>query len=294
MRLFLSYLKKYSILTAASLLYSLGLILFLEPNHIIPGGVTGIAMLLTSIGYLDTGMWYFILNLPLLVFGLLQFGVRFSISGIVTTSLISVFSTLLSNEAFLKKAADAGFFTDYMTGTIAGGVLCGVAMGLVFKLHSSTGGLDILVKYLRKRFPYIKTGMLFFLFDVIIITIYALVYKNVQLVIYSFTVVFITSKIMDFVLYGGDRAELIYIISDRADQITLQLLYELGVGVTKLSAQGGFSSGKKKMILCAVKKRFTPDVEEIVRKEDENAFLIISEANEIYGEGFKDLFIEKV
>lgn len=294
MRLFLIYLKKYSLLAVASFLYAFGLILFLEPNHIVPGGVTGIAMLLSSMGYLDTGIWYFILNIPLLIFGLLQFGIRFSISGIVTTALISGFSTILSNYILVEGSVACGLHTDFVAGAIAGGVLCGAAMGLVFRQQSSTGGLDILVKYLRKRFPYIKTGMLFFLFDVIIISIYALVYKDIQRMIYSFIVVYLTSKIMDLVLYGGDRAELIYIISDRADQITLQLLHELGVGVTKLTAQGGFSSGKKKMILCAVKKRFTPDVEEIVRKEDENAFLIISEANEIYGEGFKDLFIEKV
>lgn len=294
MRLFLFYLKKYSFITVAALLYSAGLIFFLEPNHIIPGGVTGIAMLLAATEHFDTGTWYFLLNIPLLLFGLKQFGLRVSISSIMTTSLISIISSNLSKLYTQSQNLRLVLQTEPLTGALAGGLLCGAAMGIVFLFHTTTGGLDILIKYLRKRFPYVKTGMLFLLFDVIIITIYAFVFKNIGLMIYSFIVVYMTSNIMNYVLYGMDRAELIYIISDQAELIAMKLMNELGVGVTKLSAQGGFSSGKKKVILCAVKKRFTPDVEEIVKKEDENAFLIISEASEIYGEGFKDFFYEKV
>lgn len=294
MRLFLFYLKKYSLILLASLLYAVGLIAFLEPNHIIPGGVTGIAMLLSTTKLLNTGTWYFILNIPLLVFGLIQFGLKVSISSILTTSFISIFSSVLSEMFIKSEYLRQIFYTDRMGSALAGGFLCGVGMGIVFLMHTTTGGLDILIKYLRKRFPYIKTGMLFLLFDVIIIAIYALAFKSVGLMIYSFIVVYMTSKIMNFVLYGREHCELIYIISDQAEDIASKLMYELGVGVTKLSAQGGFSSGRKKVILCAVKKRFTPDVEEIVKKEDENAFLIISEASEIYGEGFKDFFYEKV
>lgn len=288
MQLFFSLLKKYSFITIASFLYALGLTLFLEPNRIVPGGVTGIAMLLRGLSGIATGTWYLLLNIPLLLFGLFLFGLRFSIAGLYSTLMISIFANVI--PVFL-----AGFpQVDLLAGTVAGGILCGLGLGIVFRQHTTTGGLDILVKYLRKRFPYIKTGMLFFIFDVIIILVYASVLGTINLIIYSCLVVYLSSKTMDTVLYGMDSAELIYIISNQSQEVARQLLYELGVGVTNLQAKGGFSAGDKQVILCAVKKRFTPEVEEIVKNIDQSAFLIISSASEIYGEGFKDFFIEKI
>ena len=288
MQLFLFLLKKYSFITIASFLYALGLTLFLEPNRIVPGGVTGIAMLLRGLSGIATGTWYLLLNIPLLLFGFFQFGLRFSIAGLYSTLMISIFANVI--PVFL-----AGFpQVDLLAGTVAGGILCGLGLGIVFRQHTTTGGLDILVKYLRKRFPYIKTGMLFFIFDVIIILVYASVLGTINLIIYSCLVVYLSSKTMDTVLYGMDSAELIYIISNQSQEVARQLLYELGVGVTNLQAKGGFSAGDKQVILCAVKKRFTPEVEEIVKNIDQSAFLIISSASEIYGEGFKDFFIEKI
>lgn len=288
MQLFFSLLKKYSFITIASFLYALGLTLFLEPNRIVPGGVTGIAMLLRGLSGIATGTWYLLLNIPLLLFGLFQFGLRFSIAGLYSTLMISIFANVI--PVFLT-----GFpQVDLLAGTVAGGILCGLGLGIVFRQHTTTGGLDILVKYLRKRFPYIKTGMLFFIFDVIIILVYASVLGTINLIIYSCLVVYLSSKTMDTVLYGMDSAELIYIISNQSQEVARQLLYELGVGVTNLQAKGGFSAGDKQVILCAVKKRFTPEVEEIVKNIDQSAFLIISSASEIYGEGFKDFFIEKI
>ena len=288
MQLFFSLFKKYSFITVASLLYATGLTLFLEPNRIVPGGVTGIAMFLREITDMPTGTWYLLLNIPLLIFGFFQFGLRFSIAGLYSTVMISLFANYIS--VFIPVFPQV----DLLAGTVSGGILCGLGLGIVFRQHTTTGGLDILVKYLRKRFPYIKTGMLFFIFDVIIILVYASVFGTINLIIYSCLVVYISSKTMDIILYGTDSAELIYIISNQSQEISRQLLFELGVGVTNLQAKGGFSSGDKQVILCAVKKRFTPEVEEIVKNIDQGAFLIISSASEIYGEGFKDFFIEKV
>ena len=245
-------------------------------------------MLLRGLSGIATGTWYLLLNIPLLLFGLFQFGLRFSIAGLYSTLMISIFANVI--PVFLADFPQV----DLLAGTVAGGILCGLGLGIVFRQHTTTGGLDILVKYLRKRFPYIKTGMLFFIFDVIIILVYASVLGTINLIIYSCLVVYLSSKTMDTVLYGMDSAELIYIISNQSQEVARQLLYELGVGVTNLQAKGGFSAGDKQVILCAVKKRFTPEVEEIVKNIDQSAFLIISSASEIYGEGFKDFFIEKI
>ena len=130
--------------------------------------------------------------------------------------------------------------------------------------------------------------------DVFVVSFAGIVLKDIKVVLYSFLAVMITSYVIDFVLYGRDEAKLIYIISNNTDKITSRLLEELDVGVTHVFGQGAYSGENKKVILCAIKKRLSPLAEDIVREEDPDAFMIVTSASEIFGEGYKSYFDERI
>ena len=168
-----------------------------------------------------------------------------------------------------------------------------VSIGFIMKMGATTGGMDIIVKWLRTKLPYLKTGVLFFITDVIIISMSGVVLQNIDAALYAGITVVVNSIVLDIVLYGKDEAKLLYIISDRPKEITERLLTELDVGVTYIEGRGAYSGKEKQVLMCVVKKQVSPRVEEIVKEEDTDAFMVISSATEIFGEGFKSYFSER-
>ena len=276
----------YILMTASCFCYAVAVSTLLEPNELSTGGVTGIAIVLSSVTALNTGLLFFLLNIPILCVGAWKFGLRFIFSTAYCTVLISVFTDMLKGAAV--------FTTDPFLASLAGGVLIAVGLGGVFHAGSTTGGMDIIVKLLRLKFPYMRTGTLFLAADSVVAALSALVFKDVEKALYAAITIFVTSYTLDLVLYGRDGAKLIYIISDRAGQIAERLLKELEIGVTYIRGQGAYSGREKNIIFCVLHKRLAPKAEEIIREEDTAAFLIITSAAEIYGEGYKSYFEEKL
>lgn len=279
--------KNILLMTAGAAIYALAVALVIDPNSMAPGGVTGIAIILNRIIKLETGTLIWCINIPILILGIWKFGWKFIVSTLYCTGLISiltnVFSTIfepLTHDIFLA--------------AISGGALMATGIGLVFKAGATTGGTDIIVKILRVKMPHLKTGALFMLIDVIIVSCSVFVFKNVDQALYAGVTVFVTSTVLDIVLYGKDSAKLIYIISDNSEKIAKRLLDELDLGVTYVRGIGAYSGKDKQVILTAVKKHMAPKTEEVVRQEDPLAFMIVTSAMEIYGEGYKNLFSEKL
>ncbi len=272
-------------MTVAPAIYAAGVSFFLDPNALAPGGVTGISVILNRLTGMQTGTWILILNLPILTVGAWKFGLRFIISTVYCTFLTSVYTNFFHSMGALTG--------DSFLAALAGGTLTAVGMGLVFKAGATTGGMDIIVKLLRTKLPYLRTGRLFLLMDIAVVGASVLVFRNLEKALYAGMSIFVTSLVLDAVLYGRDGAKLIYIISDRHEAITARLLGELNIGVTYMSGAGAYSGRKKHVILCVVHKNLFPRVEEIVRQEDDMAFMIITSATEIYGEGYKSLYGEK-
>lgn len=276
----------YLLITVACALYSTAVSLFLDPNSLAPGGVTGIAIILNRLIPVETGTLILLINIPILILGTWKFGLRFSLSTIYCTVLISLFTNLLSGVGPVT--------TDPLLAALAGGCLSAVGIGWVFKAGATTGGTDIIIKLLRIKMPHLRTGGLFLDMDAVIVALSAFVFKNVDAALYAGLTVIMISLVLDLVLYGRDEAKLIFIISDHAEQITRRLLEELDIGVTHMHGSGAFSGKEKEVILCAVKKVTAPKAEVIVREEDPQAFMIVSSATEIYGEGYKSYFSEKL
>ena len=279
----------YVVITLAAFVYGLGTSLFSDPNHLAPGGVTGIAIVLNAVWGHGVGFWTLVCNIPILLLAIWKFGVRFTVSTVYATAMISVFTDLIARDLSFLAIAD-----DYVLGSVFGSVLMGIAIGIIFQRRATTGGTDIIVKLLRSRFPHLRTGMLFFLTDIVIVLAAGIVFRDVRCALYSFISTIVTSLVLDFVLYGRDGAKLIYIISDRIETISERLLKELDVGATHIFAEGAYSREQKKVILCAIRKQMYPMAEEIVRQEDPEAFLIVTSASEIFGEGYKSYFEERI
>lgn len=279
-------MKKYATITAAAFVYAVGISLFTDPNNMAPGGVTGISIILSRILPLGTGTLILLLNVPILLFAVWKFGMRFALSTIYATALISVLTNVLGN---FEPATD-----DILLAALVGGTCTAVAIGTIFRAGATTGGMDIIVKALRMHFPHLKTGKIFFIADAMVVTLSGLVFRDLNAVLYAAISAICTSFVMDIVLYGRDEAKMQYIISAHAERIAGRLLSDVKIGVTYINGQGAYSGDNKKVILCVVKKPVSPRVEEIVRQEDPEAFMIITSATEVFGEGYKSYFSERV
>lgn len=281
-----THIKDYLIITIASFFYGIAISQFLDPNDIAPGGVSGLAMIINRIINIEVGTIILMLNVPILFMGLYKFGLKFLISTIYSTFMCSVFTNLM--------AVYPPITSDPLLATICGCALASVAIGFIFKAGATTGGTDIIVKVLRLRFPHLKTGRLFLICDMFVVLLSAFVFEHSDSALYAVIGVFLMSIVFDMVLYGADGAKLIYIISNCWQEIATRMLVELDVGATYLEGEGAYSNERKRVIMCVVRKQIAPQIEEIVKEEDPNAFMIISSAAEIYGEGYKNIFSEKI
>ena len=281
MKKHLNPILQYAGILAASALYAAAIALFLDPNHLAPGGVSGIAIIINQLTQIPTGTLILIMNVPLMVLGMWKLGFKFLLSTLVAVISSSIFTNLLAPYGPLT--------TDPLLAACAGGALLAVGMGLLFKLGATSGGTDILIRVIKLKYKHLKTGSLFLITDCCVIAASALVFRNVDLALYAAIATILSSFCLDLVLYGRDEAKLVYLITDHEKAIANRLLEELEIGVTYLQGQGAYTRDNKKVILCAMQKRLLPRVQEIAMEEDPYAFLIVTSASEIFGEGFKDI-----
>ncbi len=274
--------KQIPLITAACVIYAAGYACFLAPNHLAPGGISGLAVILSHLTGLNNGILILALNLPLLLIGAFAFGFRFFFSTLYAT-LIS--STFISAAAFLP----SGFLPvtkDLLTAGLAGGVLTAAGMGLIFRAGATTGGTDIIVRLIGKRLPHIKTGMLFLVVDSCVVTLSAIVFGNIDLALYAAVALVTNTRVFDAVLYGTNAARLLLIVTATPTEVIKQATRKLELGVTVLDARGGYTSQARTVLVCAVKKRAFPAMKRLTLTVDPGAFLIVTSADEIYGTGF--------
>lgn len=279
-------IKSLLLIAVATAIYAVGISLFLDPNQLAPGGVAGIAVILSRLVEIETGTLYFVLNIPIILLGIWKFGIRFIAKTVYAIILVSVFTNLLSPMGALTD--------DMLIASVAGGILIAVGIGLIFKAGATTGGTDIIVKILRRKFRHLKTGFLFLCTDILVVSLSALVFKNIEVAFYALLTVVVCGKALDYILYGGDVAKMLFIMTEKPEEIGKRLMEELDVGVTYLHGQGGFTGTEKRVVFTMVPNRLGAEAQDIVKSEDRMAFMVVTSANEIFGEGYKDLFREEI
>ncbi|PKM62091.1 MAG: YitT family protein [Firmicutes bacterium HGW-Firmicutes-21] len=267
------------IITFSCMLYAVGISLFLDPNSLAPGGVTGIAIIINHMTGFSTGTMIILINIPIMLAAIYKFGIKLFISTIAALAFSSVAINLLAPIGALT--------TDPLLASVTGAVLIGLAIGLIFRVGATTGGADIIVKLLRLKYRHIKTGMIFMFFDGFVVIASGIFFRNINIALYAGIAVLIQAVVLDLVLYGTDGARIIYVISSREDAIAERFMRELEVGVTFLSGSGAYTSTNKRIMLCAMRKQQLPLAREVVQQEDEDAFMIIASANQVFGEGFR-------
>lgn len=309
----LEYLKKYAVITLGCVIFSLGASLFLDANDIAPGGVTGIAIIINHLIGLAagkelqlTGILVIAINVPMFVLGIIFLGKQFILPSVYATVLSSLLMFLWSNTV-LQFMPDMGGDTLLLSALI-GGAMFGVGLGLIFRMGATTGGTDILVKILRKKFRYIRTGTISMAIDMIIVVGSVAVFQNVVLACYTVLTIIVYVVLFDWFLYGGNTAKLVYVITtaEHAEAMCKKILNELDAGATLLDANGAYAQLRKKenapdetdltsanpydrkIIMCAIKGFLYPKLHDAVKQTDPNAFMIVSSAREIYGEGYKN------
>lgn len=262
-----------------SAVFALGFSLFLQNNGISPGGISGLGMVIVELLNIGTvGLWSIAINLPLFLLAGVKIGRRFFAG--------SLLGMLLSNvliDAFAKIPFSP---PEPLVGALYGGVLCGLGLGAVFVCGTSTGGSDILVRLLKLRWRNVPIGQISMGFDVLVVVLTGIVFQDVTKALYTGIAVFVTSQVIDAVVYRFDYSKVALIISPEYERIAAAIDRKLTRGATFLHAEGSYSRSQTKVVLTAVKKQQVAELKELVIAIDPDAFIIVQEAHQVLGDGF--------
>lgn len=260
-------------------LFGLGFNLFLLPNDLNVGGLSGLSMVISSmIDYDGIGLITTLINLPLFLLGGWKVGRRFFFGSLLGMALLSVSIDVF---AFLPHPA-----TEPVIGAIYGGVFCGVGAGAVFSSGFSTGGSDIIVRLLKLKWRDVPIGVITTMFDMFVAVLTGIEFENETLILYSGIAIFVTGRIVDVVVYRFDYSKVALIISRRYEAVATAINNDLQRGVTLLNGEGAYKHEETKVVLTAVKRQDLTELKELVVGIDPDAFIIVQEAHQVLGEGF--------
>ena len=258
---------------------------FTFPNSIVSGGVTGIAQIVHLLSSLPTGVLNIILNIPLFIICWRHLGLRILIGALAVMIMVSVFIDLFS-------LTGASATDDPLLASVYGGVLNGAGYGLVYTTGVTGGGIDILAKLLRRKYPHINFGNFILGMNVMVVLTFAVLFHKYESCMYTMIEMFISSKVINLLLYGSNVSTVCYIISSVPAEISDAINREMHRGVTFLRGQGGWSGHDQPVILCVIKRPEIAQMRALVREVDENAFFIVTEAKDVFGKNFENIRLE--
>lgn len=275
-----AFMKKYLMITLGCILYAVGVNWLFQPNHIVMGGATGVAQIINHfVPALPVGVLIILLNIPLFVVGIRVQGLKILVSSLYSMTVGAVLIDLF-----------AAWFTfppieNTLVACLFGGVILGVSMGMQLMAGATNGGTDLGARLLKYKLPHVSIGKLCLVMDAVVVCGYALAFRSVEAALYGVLTMYVCSVAMDAVVYGGSAAKMAFIISRKSEEIRKTLL-NLELGVTMLDGRGGWNQTRTDVILCAFRQSRIASIKAAVMEIDPSAFLIVSNAHEILGEGF--------
>lgn len=291
----LKIVKEFFFIIAGSFITAIAINVFLVPYKIAPGGLSGIATVIyyLSNGRFPVGVTMLVLNIPLFIIGIKLIGGRFAVRTLFSTIFLSL--AIDSTEPltrdfigrFLLKSGQLPSNPDILLYAIFGGFLMGLGLGIVFKSGATTGGTDLAAKIINHFAPGFTMGQILLLIDTSVIIFAAASFESFQLALYAIVTLFISSKVIDAILEGVNFAKAVFIISDKSDEISQKVMADLDRGVTALKGTGMYTGSDKVVLYCVVHRGQLPQLKEIVKGIDKNAFVILTDVREVLGEGFK-------
>ena len=261
---------KYLLIVAGCFVYAFAFQAFLFPNEIVAGGVTGIAMIVNAVTHWPVGVMIILM-------------LEYMLASLVGMGLSSVLVDLFSLTGIVLT-------TDPMLAAVIGGVIKGAGLGMIYYVNGSTGGIDIVIKFLRQRYNHINFGTIMLIIDAVIVVAYAMVLGKYESAMYSIIAMYVVTKVIDLFLYGIDNSALCFIISDRDAELTQHILSgSVHRGVTILEGEGAYSHAEKHVIMCVVKRTQLPELRRLIKGVDERAFFIVTDAKNVFGKGFESI-----
>lgn len=262
-----------------STIFSLGFSLFLQNNNINSGGISGLAMVVVELlGVGSVGTLSMLINFPLFLLAGKKIGKQFFFGSLLGLVLSSVLIDAFSLIPFRTP--------ETIVSAIYGGTICGLGLGIVFAAGTSTGGSDILIRLLKLRWRNVPIGQISLVIDVTVVALTGIVFHDVSNALYSGIAVFLTSQVLDIVVYRFDYSKVAMIISPQYQQIAEAIGTKLDRGATYLHGEGSYSHRQTEVVLAVVKKRQLAELKELVMELDPNAFVIVQEAHQVLGDGF--------
>ncbi len=281
----LKYGKSVLLILLGAFFAAFALNFFLLPHHIAPGGVTSLADMLSSAVPLSVGTWYALINIPLFIMGLRVIGRDFFVKSLIGMAANAVLIDLVGKI----DPAVLGIGDDLIISAIFGGFFIGLGYGLVLRAGGSSGGTDIVGWLIKYRKPTMQLGRAILICDLMIIALQSVVYGNIKLSLYAVIAMFISSRMVDVLNEGGMATKFTYIITEQGAAISERIMRETGRGVTKMEGIGMFTNETRTVLLCTMYRHDMPHIKSIIRDIDPAAFVVISDAREVSGEGFYPL-----
>ena len=272
-------LLDWSCYLAGSVLFALSVNIFTAPNQIAPGGLTGIATLLNHLFGVPIGVMIMSMNLPLLVMAWRRHGWGFLLS---TTVIIAGLSLLIDMTAPYIPP----FHGDKIITVLFGGVVAGTGLGLIYMRGGTTGGSELIARFVSRWFPHVPVGRLILCVDAVVVASAAAVYRNVESALYAVIMIFVSSMLMDTIIYGRNKAKMMMVFTNKEKEVADRIIKKMERGVTFLDGEGAFSGTRRRILLCAVRPSEVYTLRTIVYEHDPNAFIVVTSADEVLGEGF--------
>jgi len=254
---------------------------FLIPHQIVPGGVGGLSILLHHFIKIPVGATIIVLNIPIFLLGIRTLGRTFGFK-----SALGVILSALSIDLFVYGVRLPNITDNRILAAVYGGIILGVGLGIVFRGRGSTGGTDIIGQIIN-RYTNITTGMGILITDFIIISLSGIVFRSYEIPLYGYVALFLSSRVLDFVVEGFSYARAVIIISDKPEEIAQVIMKDMGRGVTKLHGMGGYTDAEKDVLLVVVNRREISYIRLAVKEKDPKAFVIITDVYEVLGKGFR-------
>ena len=263
--------------------YALSVVIFTAPNEIAPGGVTGIATILHHyVSSIPIGTAILAMNVPLFIASWFKGGRAFTVRTLICTAWSSLAIDLFTALGVPSYLGD----TDPLLVPIFGGLLMGLGLGLLFMRGACTGGSEIVARLFERRFPHFSVGRVILMVDAVVIAIGAFTF-GVTAAMYAVILVFVSSTVMDALVYGGDAGKMAMIMSSKDEEIADAIVNQLGRGCTKLESEGAYSGEKRRVLLCALRRPQLYTLRKLVVSIDPEAFIIVTATDQVFGKGFK-------
>ena len=287
----LKEVKGYIFMVLGCIAYGASTSLFLAPNSVVAGGVTGLAVIINILfDKLPIGIISIVLNLPILIFGIKYQGWKFIIRCLITIVTLGLITDLIQYlNIYIRQGVDLPLTDDGVLAALYGGVCQGIGIGLFVRFQFSSGGTEILARLISRLVKVINIPVCLGILDGIIVIAGAFVTRNPQNMLYALIVVFVSTKVSEIVLVGVDKSKLCIIITDKGEEISKTLIENSPRGVTMLDGEGMYTHKEHNVLLTCVKNNQLPKLKQLVSSVDEKAFIIINDSVEVRGQGFQAL-----